>query len=264
MEANNQLHRVTLTKRDNSIKRLLNYKSIVVSLQILTIFSLFLFWQPWEQGENTITRKITVTGTATIATEPDQFLFSPTYSIEKTSDATSLNNVVIKKLKSLGVREDQIKNNASTYGSPEVYYFTPVDGKQKTVLSLNVTVRDRQLAQKVQDYLLSTNPQGALTPYPTISKAKQKQLLDTVRDAAIKDAREKAKNTAQGLDAKVGKVLEITEGTSPPFCFGASGACPVVKMDSSVSASASPQETMSIQPGTDNLTFSVTITYSLR
>ena len=238
----------------------------VVNLLLVagTLASLLLFWKPWDPTITTAARKITITGSATVKSEPDEFQFTPSYTKDTTSEIAKLNDQIVATLKNLGVQDDQIKNNASSYGSPDIYYMDTASGKDQTTLSLTITVNDKKLAQKVQDYLLTTNPKGAITPNGSFSTAKQKELENKARGDAIKDARTKADQTASGLDTKIGKVLEVSEGSSNSGCGSAGIMCPVA-LGSSVSSSdeATKSKNLSIQLGKNEVTYSFTVTFAL-
>jgi uncharacterized protein len=116
------------------------------------------------------------------------------------------------------------------------------------------------VAKKVQDYLVTTNPSGSITPYPSFSTKKQKDLQDKVRSEALTDARKKADDTAKGLGAHVGKVIAISEGSSGGGC-GANSICPA--QDAAVGSSAGSGKSLSVQPGSDEFTYSVSVVFAL-
>lgn len=240
--------------------------NLVVVIGVL--ISLLLFWRPWDTSFSTTTRKITITGSATVAAEPDEFRFIPSYTRDTTREISKLNDQIIATLKNLGVQDNQITNNASTYGSTDVYYILPIEGKEVANLSLTVTVSSLKLAQKVQDYLLTTNPEGSITPIATFSSATRKKLENQARGEAIKDARTKATQTAVGLGTKLGKVLEISEGANTRGCDIGGTLCPVALEGSGVSSSSddavkNEEDSLILQPGTNDLTYSFTVTFGL-
>lgn len=232
---------------------------IVINTLLLigVLASVLLQWQPWDPAISANTRKITVTGTASTEATPDQYQFSPSWTRDTTAEITKLNNQIVTKLKEIGIKDAQIKNNASRYGSPEVYYSTPADGKQKTTLSITITVRDKDLAQKVQDYLVTTDPSGSITSYPSFSSQKQKELQVKLRTEATKDAKQKAEQTAEGLGTKVGKVIEISEVET-----GGLYPMPIAISDSAGVSSA--KDSISVQPGSDDYSYSVTVIFTLQ
>ncbi len=235
---------------------------IACILLLLIIVSMLVIWRPWQDTTPNDSRKITITGQATIKAEPDQYQFNPYYEKDTIAEVSALNDQIIKKLKELGVTDSQIKNNASKYGSPEIYYSAPVEGGEKITLSLTITLPNKDLTQKVQDYLLTTNPKGSITPYPSFSTSKQKELTDKARDLAIADAKIRADKTASGLDTKIGKVLEIGEGQQD------GGIYPLTDKTTSVAPASGDGEgidsSISIQPGEDEFSYSVTVVFALK
>lgn len=251
-------------EQSNALKGLIvRLNIVVIVLLVATLVSVLLFWKPWDAALTANTRKITITGSASVKAEPDQFQFNPSYTRDTTAEISKLNDQVVAKLKSLGVTDSQIKNNAARYGSAEIYYMAPVSGKEQTTLSLTITVDDKELAQKVQTYLVTTDPSGSITPYPTFSTAKQKELQDKVRNDAITDARKKADDTAKGLGAKVGKVIEVNEGFSGGGSCGSGIACPARDAATSSDGAVAPEKNLSLQPGSDEFTYSVTVVFAL-
>jgi uncharacterized protein YggE len=247
----------------NVSRLIISFGSIIIVLLLVTIGSLLLFWKPWDVAINANTRRITITGQASTKAEPDQFVFSPSYSKDTTDQATKLNDEIVAKLKSLGVTDAQIKNNASRYGSPELYYKVPVTGgKQQTTLSLTITLNDKKLAQKVQDYLVTTNPDGTITPYPSFSTDKRKELENKVRDQAIADARQKADKTASGLGAKIGKVISVSEGSGGGVYPNAMDSAAGSEGGASVAPSTT-DKSLGVQPGSDEFNYSVTVVFVL-
>lgn len=235
----------------------LNFRIICVVLLII-IAAMTATWRPWQDAPNT-DRKITVTGEATTKSEPDEYQFNPLYERDTTAEITQLNSELIAGLKKLGVQDKQIKNNASRYGSPDIYYQAPVDGKETSTLNLTITLNDKKMVQKVQDYLLTTNPAGSITPYASFSTNKRKQLQDSVRDKAVADARNRAERTAEGLSAKLGKVQQVDEGQS-------GGVYPMLMSGSELrdANTSAADGSLSIQPGQDELSYSVTVTFLLK
>lgn len=230
-----------------------------------TLISVILFWKPWDQTISANARKLTITGTATVKAEPDQFRFSPSYTKDTTAEISKLNEQIIATLKNLGVKKEQIKNNASKYGSPDIYYMDSSQGKERATLSLTITVEGKELAQKVQNYLLTTSPSGAISPNGVFSATKQKQLENQARGDAIKDAKNKASQTASGLGAKIGKVIEVSEGSSNGggMCNLSGIACPMASDGSTISKDSAPDNSLTLQPGTNELTYSFTVVFAL-
>jgi uncharacterized protein YggE len=237
------------------------YKVIIIVL-ILVIVVMLAIWKPWSQGVGS-SRSISVSGEATVAAEPDQYIFSPSYNFKNDdkskalTEQTEKNNQIIAKLKELGVKDPDIKNNANGYSNG--YSVEPVSPEQTTYnLSLTITVSDKDLASKVQDYLVSTNPEGQVTPRASFSETKRKELENQARDIATKDARAKAEQIAKNTGAKLGKVKSIQDGG------GFDDSTYVSYLDSPVSSSDSSRESMQIQPGEDKLNYTISVSYYLK
>lgn len=237
------------------------YKILTIIL-CLIIIGMLLVWQPWKSALNQ-DRSISVSGEATVKAAPDQYVFNPIYEFKNEDKAKALaeqtdkNNQIIAKLKELGVKDADIKNNASGYSNS--YSVEPASPEQTTYnLSLTITVSDKDLATKVQDYLVSTKPEGQVTPQASFSETKRKELENQARDMATKDARAKAEQIAKNTGAKLGKVKSIQDGGG----FGQ----PILALyeDSVASSSSATKQSIQIQPGENELNYVVSVSYYLK
>lgn len=136
--------------------------------------------------------------------------------------------------------------------------YTGNSTKTTGTLNLTITLKDKELTQKVQDYLITTSPSGSITPVSTFSTAKQKTLESQARNEAIKDAKDKATASAEQIGTKLGKAITISDaisgGVSPmPWLYRTEDS---VKSESSTSS-------YSVQPGLNEYSFSVEITYEI-
>jgi uncharacterized protein YggE len=235
------------------------YKSVIIFLMLIIVVMLAV-WMPWSR--NSESRTISVSGESTIMAEPDRYIFSPNYEFKNKDESVSLNqqseksNEIITKLKGLGVKDSDIKNNSSGYSTGQM---SPVSPDDDTIynLSLTITVSDKDLAQKVQDYLLTTGPSGQVTPQPGFSESKRKELEDKARDEATKDARSKAEQIAKNTGAKLGKVKSIQDG-------GGLGQPEPMLYEYKAVSSSSSEQSMPIQPGENELKYTVSVSYYLR
>ncbi len=221
-------------------------------------------WKPWEPNIKASERVITVTGTATVSATPDQYQFSPSYRFTGADkqaalkELTAKSNEIVSYLKSMGVPSKDIKTNSGGYND-YYYYSSGSSGKVTYTLSLTVTADNSKLAQKVQDYLLTTNPTGTVSPYASFSKAKEQQLQNQARDKAEKNARTQADQSAKNLGFKVDTVKSVTDGNLGginPLLYGggiAQGA------NSATDQSSTPH--LDLQPGQNDLSYSVRVAY---
>ena len=236
---------------------------LAVVLLIGLVVSIWL-WKPWQPNIKTSERTITVTGETTVTAEPDEYIFTPMYEFtgtDKTATQAQLTdkaNEVTTKLKSLGVPDSKIKNNSSDYGD---YYSPDSSGSSTYYLSLTITVDDKTLAQKVQDYLLTTNPSGSITPEVTFSTAKQKTLENQARDQAEKDARAKADQSAKNLGFKVDTVKSVQDGNFNSYGGCSGGFCPLSAGSNLENGAQSISNNLTLQPGENDLPYSVQVVY---
>ncbi|HSX32202.1 MAG TPA: SIMPL domain-containing protein [Candidatus Saccharimonadales bacterium] len=239
----------------------LDYRLISALLLLAVVIMLFV-WKPWATT-NTTARTIDVSGDATITAKPDEFVFNPSYEAKNTDKAAALTELseksedITAKLKSLGVAESKIKSSTSGYDYPVAY--EKESGTPTYTLQLTVTVGKSDLAQKVQDYLVTTQPLGGVSPQATFSEATRKKLESQARDNATKDARAKADQMAKNLGFRVGKVKAVQDGggfgdVMPNASRGM--ATTMIAEDSKAS--------LEVQPGENDLDYSVNVTYYIR
>lgn len=229
----------------------------VVWLLLAVIAGMLMMWRPWE-GAGASDRTIDITGEARVTAVPDEFAFYPSYNFNNTDPQAALDAVtkkseeVVAKLKELGVPESKIKVNSSGYDNKA--YPERAEGEARIYnLSLTITVGDKALAQKVQDYLITTNPTGAITPQPSFSEAKRKELEDEARDAATQDARRKADQMAKNLGFRLGKVKAVS--IQPDYRILPLGV---------EASDAVATKSLQLLPGENDLTYTVTVTYYIR
>ena len=160
------------TRRTKTVNVALDLRIVVISLLIIML-GMLMSWRPWS-ASNSTDRSITVTGNATLKSAPDEYVFYPTYEFKDTdkdaalAQLTKQSDEVVAKLKELGVTDSNIKTNSSGYDKP-LYYTEPSTDDVTYSLQLDVTVSDKDLAQKVQDYLVTTTPTGSVSPQSTLS-----------------------------------------------------------------------------------------------
>lgn len=227
----------------------------VIAALLLVIIGMFALWRPWVATGD---RTIQVTGQTTIKATPDEFVFYPSYQFVNPDKAAALaaltkkSDTVVAKLKELGLTDSDIKTSSSGYDYP-LYIENSKDITY--TLQVTVTVDNVELAQKVQDYLVTTEPTGAVSPQPTFSEAKRKELEATARDQATKEARAQADQMAKNLGFSVGAVKSVADGTQ----FGVSPAFPEGGRATDLAQSSS-----TLQPGENELPYSVTVVYYIQ
>jgi uncharacterized protein YggE len=240
---------------------------LLLSLALLICLGIiaFLVSRGSVNGDND--RTVTVTGQATLQETPDQFVFYPNYTFQNADKAAALDamtkksDALVAGLKKLGVADSAIKTNSDGYGMPMAY---DVDKGQQTYnLMLTVTLKDKAQAQKVQDYLVTTAPSGGVSPSAGFSDAKRKSIESKARDEASKDARAKADQSAKNLGFKVGKVKSIADGSGFGGVVPMNAEAKAAGSATDVAQPAAPPQ-LSLQPGQNDVTYSVTVVYEIK
>lgn len=232
---------------------------IVVGILLAIVLAMLVLWKPWAQDTE---RTIDVTGEAKVSAEPDQFMFSPLYQFVGTNKdqllatMSSKSNEVTVGLKNLGVEESKIAVNSNGYD--EGIYNVGSGGETQYTLSMSITIDNKELATKVQDYLITTAPTGSVSPQAVFSERQQDELERKARDDAIKDARAKAEQTGQSLGFKLGKVKTVVDGS------GFKGVVPLGVRDIAEEGTAISSTRLAVQPGEQDLHYTVTVTYFLK
>jgi uncharacterized protein len=233
---------------------------VVVVVLLVVIAAMLLLWRPWSTvGADD--RTVSVTGEATVTAEPDEYAFRPSYRFANAdreaalADMTKKSDEVVAELKKLGVEDSKIKTDSSGFDFPTPLRGEPeANGRANYTLSLTVTVSDKELAQKVQDYLLTTSPTGSVTPQYTFSDDRRRELESLARDQATQDARAKAEQSAENLGFRLGNVKQVTDGSG----FG------TFPFRGELDVAQDSRSSLSLQPGENELRYSVTVVYFVR
>ncbi|MFZ1248752.1 MAG: SIMPL domain-containing protein [Candidatus Saccharimonadales bacterium] len=239
----------------------LNPWVLVVALALMLLVMLIL-WRPW-QGAKTGERTVSVSGNATLKAEPDEYVFYPSYEFQNADKAAGLTELtakseeVIAGLKKVGVADKDIKTNASGYR--DYYYYNEQSKTHTYSLQITAVTHTRDAAQKVQDYLVSTNPTGSVTPQAGFSEATKKRLEAKGRDEATKDARAKADQQAKNLGFKLGSVKTVADSSSGGVYPG-----PIMTMDAKAAVAPSSTSSLEVQPGQNDLSYTVQVTYYIK
>jgi uncharacterized protein YggE len=261
MDSEEAKQNIKNTSTNNKMKLSFDVRFVVLLL-LVVIVAMALIWHPWSPANPDAKNQIiTVTGETTIKAVPDEFVFSPSYDFADKDNAKALSQLtqksdeLITKLEGLGVSKDKIATNSGGYDYS--YYYDPSSAQNTYTLQLTIAVNNQQLAQKVQDYLVTTSPTGAISPEADFSEAKQKALESQGRDQATSDARTKAESTARNLGFTLGKVKSVSDNTgNNQVIFNG-----VNQADNLSADATSKSPGLSVQPGENNLPYSITVIY---
>lgn len=250
---------------DNKSSIQIDLRLLVLLLLVANIVTLFL-WQPWDSS-STDKREISVTGSATIEQEPDEFTFSPNYEFTASSEDEVNKSVADKatvlkdELVELGLAEDEIEIRANSY---DYYWYDEDEDKHRGFLYLTISSDSKEEAERVQEYLLSTSAKGQITPRANFSKQALKDLESKARTAAIEDARKSAEGTAEELDSKLGKVISISDADeySSGFEYGYLDVSRSASIADSVSEEA--PSSIPVSPGQQEFNFKVKAVFEIK
>lgn len=210
-----------------------------------------------------------VTGEGKVEAKPDSATVrlgvvarGSTSELAKTNLNTSINDIV-DSIKDLGVEEDDIKTeNFNIY--PEYNDLRPlpantVSSDQNRITgytgNTNITVKvaDAEMANKVLDIGVAhgANQVGGID-----FEVKDKtEALNKAREMAVADAKKKAEDAARIAGFRLGKVINYSEGQG--------GGYPVPMYAKAENAVAQDSATQ-IQPGTNEIVITVTLSYEIR
>ncbi|MCH9640602.1 MAG: SIMPL domain-containing protein [Actinomycetia bacterium] len=201
-------------------------------------------------------RQVTVVGAGQVQGTPDTLTVDA--SMESVApDATAAMNqtndrqqAVIDALVDAGIdREDLATTEADL--QPQ---FAPENNAiiaYRATNSINVTIRDLDLASEAIGLIVSTGGDSARINSISYSIEDDSQLVRDARARAFKDAKDRAGQYANLSGLDLGKVLSITEsgGATPPQPRSA----PRAAMEAAVP----------LEPGTQTVSFSVTVIWEL-
>ena len=195
----------------------------------------------------TIERGITVSGTAAVQVVPDRADFSFGVRTQGATAggtlaaATDAARKLVAAMKANGVDTADIRTDQVSLGprfsKGRLVGYAAVD-------SVSVRVRDLGRLAAVIDAAVragATSVDG-----PTFSRSNAAELYRKTLVGAIADARAKAETIAAATGASVGPILEVREGASTGADF---------------STAAAPVATGGIEPGTQEIDASVTVTF---
>ena len=216
-----------------------------------------------DHGGPSSAHGVTVQATGTVKAVPDGVSFNFAVSVLAQSSETAMSDAsataeqVRSALEAAGVAKDDIATqNVSVY--PE--YASSTSGMQtlsgyRAQQVFTVTLRDTAKAGEVVDAVIAAG-RNSLQVYGVTPT-----LLDTdaavaqAREAAIKSAKEKAKDYAGLVDEDLGSVVYVTEVTSP--------SSPIPLMVGDSATVSSPMAKTEINLGTQDVSVTVEVRWSL-
>lgn len=236
--------------------------SLVLALFVVGLLVYIVASQPWDKTDNSERRVIEARGEAIVDAEPDEFLFYPYWDVDAANEdqlseeTRIINNNTIAAIKELGIQDKDIKNNAN--GNEDWYYLDDQSDVLRASVYLEFSTNDIDIAQRATDYLVDNQAKGQLTPQSQFSNDLRKRLESEARIAAIADAKAKAQQIADGFDQKLGD-LKSVQTSEDRFGYPAPATLEGQAEDSSTSSI----ETITIQPGQNELRYTLTAEFYL-
>lgn len=232
---------------------------IISVVLLLVIAGMVAGWRPWVGSSE---QTITTVGEAKVKAAPNQFVFSPSYQKEGSSSAeaitevSKIGNEVVTKLRELGVEEKSIKTSVSA--NPSYDRFGQQSDRYAGYFSVTAIVYDKDQAQKVLDYLVTTSPVYSVSPQNTFTDERRTELETEARAKAVADAKQKAQQTATELEVKVGRVVSVSEPQwrGPILPYASDGKAVSIAEDQA----SSPI----LLTGEEEITYSISVVFRLR
>lgn len=197
---------------DKSKDMMISVKSLVTSFLVAAIFFGlgFVFGIYGPVGDEGVSdRTISVDGAAEVSASPDENVFYVNFEEEDQDQASARAKVVAKSdaviaaLTELGVKKTDITSDISTYDDYDCFDDCTEPTGVNAYSNLQIRVNDTDLAEKVYNYLLTSEASGQVSPSSTFSAEKEKELKREARALAVADAKEQAQQLANELDAEV-------------------------------------------------------------
>lgn len=230
---------------------------IKIFLVFAAVFA-FAKWGPSIPISSVVSQKqdfFTVTGEGKVTVVPDTAIVDlgitvsrPTVKAAQTQ-VNSVINTISQSIKDLGISAKDIKtSNYSIY--PQ--YNDRITGYQVNA-SLTVTVREIDKVNQVIDIATAKGANTVGGIQLTVDDARQKELLQQAREMAVKDAKSKAESLANAAGLTLGKIVNVQEDAN-------NFPRPIMSM----LAIADSTPKTNIQPGSTDISTSVTLFYETR
>ncbi len=243
-------------------------KTFVAALAVLIALFLYNRFGPPFSFTSTVTQKtdlFTVSGEGKVTVVPDTGvvdlginLTRPTVKSAQT-DVNNIINNISAETKKLGVDAKDIKtSNYSIY--PEYDYRTGTGRITGYRVQASLTIKVRDL-EKINSVIDSATANGANTVSGiqlTVDDDKQKALLQQAREEAIKEAKTKAESLAKAAGISLGRIVNVQEANGEPR------PVPYIAKDMAAVGMGGGGTATEIQPGSTDITSTVTLSYETR
>jgi len=237
------------------IKKSTENKGVVV-LVLIIIAAFILPWKNINWGKVRLQEEtIVVTGESKAEQKNEVASFSAGVNVINENKETAVNEVnkkiseLVALVKDFGIAEGDIQTQSAT-----VYEQQQTDKSKKNYWVVNSTVeiklRDVSKANDLTDLLNKSGANNIYGPNFTIENTADTE--KTLYDSAMTDAREKAELIANSSGRKLGKVVNVVEGSNSNYS-------PVYKALSSTGTGGAE-----LEPGTSTISKTLTVTFEFK
>lgn len=202
-----------------------NNNSMSVGILILIVIAIFILpWRNINWGKmNLGGETVVVTGESEIKQKNEVASFSAGVNVIKEQKEEAVDEVnkkineLITSLKEFGIPEEDLKTqNMSVYQQQEQPIYLSSGNPSKTGQwvvnnTIEITLRDVERTQELMDLL---NKSGANNIYgPSFRIEESNETEKSLFDSAVVDAREKAEIIAKASGRRLGKIINVIEGS---------------------------------------------------
>jgi uncharacterized protein YggE len=258
---------MVLDDKDNILLQLEHYmgggmktNKVLSGLVITVAVAAIIYYFPWKNVEwgkivTETQNTVTVSGEAQGQQQNQIAQFNAGVTATNIKKETAVGEVnqkvaeLIASIKQFGIPEADVKTqNLNVYQIPKGYG-TPNGGSWQVDNSITITLRDITRASALTDLLTSSGATNVNGPN-FMTDDTQKTEVGLV-DKAIQNARTKAVAIAKASGRTIGKVVQVTEGTSNggPILYNAKGT----------GGAPAP-----VEPGSQSVTQTVTVVFELK
>lgn len=238
------------------------WQILVLILFVAAIGTGIAVWQPWK----TSNRQIQVSAEGKAKGVPDVSKITAGVEVTKPTavaaqtEATTVLDKIMAAAKAKGVAEKDIQTE-SISTSPKYDYQSgkTVSGYYGRGVA-TITVREIAKAQEALDAVSAAGANSVYGPQLTFSDERLLSLENEARETAVKNAKDKAEKLAVAGGAKVGKVISIDEQPSGGRYY------PMFATESAadLKSAAGGASVNAVQPGENEITISVAVSYALK
>jgi len=236
------------------------FASVLTTFLVAAFFFKFAGPVPVSISQTTVEKQnsFDVVGEGQATAIPDEAKVSLGIGVEKSTvsaaqkEINQVINSITEALKSKGIKKEDIKT--TNYSVNPRYDYR--ENQRITGYSANATIqitfKDFDKLNEAIDIATSLGANQVGNIQFSLSEEKEKELQKEARKIAIEQAKEKAEELAKLSGIKLGKIINVTESFNQPYIR------PMYLKEAAIGNEA---DTTQIEPGSTQLTVSITLSY---